>query len=368
MSDFISTPTNQANINTDEFQRILSEMASIAGSDVSTSLFFLPNKLEGVLEFLSYTCDANNLQRAQNCFSDAGYQIPLGLDAFIYASGGSSSSQIFVPTTLNDNTKSAISLYGGDFVEVQGWTIILVANNVHTLHVSGEDIYSPLRILEVIFHATECIYPVAISNSFAHTVYGKGHTFQNVGGTNHVGRLTEISIVPHNVEVVKDDIIWRTIMQTSFAFRMNTFVIPRVSNKNAGEIRNGKNRNGALTEENSKIKNDWSDTIIALDSRPVVDIGGGKTNPGLRVGDAAAIMRCVHKELGDPATAVAGCTGQIRTTVESLKESVENVEMKPFLMLKPEFIEQGAQLLSLSGGEYYDKETGGISVFVLTSS
>jgi hypothetical protein len=361
MADFISKPRYQVDSNNvADFKRLLSELSLVAKSGVSeTHLFFLPNKLEGLLEFLSYTCDADNLHRAQYCFKDAGFPIPADLNAFIYASGGSSSSQIFVPTALNDNTKQLILSYGGEFVEVQGWTIVLIANNVN--NIGGTDMYSPLKVLEFIFDTTEGKYPAAISNSFAHTVYGKGHTFQKVGGISHVGKLSDLSIEPHYLEVIKDDIIWKTMMQTSLAFRENTVVIPRVSNKNAE-----KNMNGSLTEENSKIKNDWSDTVCAFDGvRSVVDIGGGKTNPGLEAGDAAAIMRSVHKELGDPAMGVAGCTGKIRTTVLSLKDSVENVEMMPFLMLKPEFLEKGVELLSVSGGEYYDKESATISVFVL---
>jgi len=355
MADFISKSAFTIN-DTDDFQRILSDMASIAGSE--TRIFFLPNKLEGLLEFLSYTGDGDNMSRAQGQFKEAGILLPAGLDNFIYASCGSSSSQIFAPVLLNDNAKNQILLYGGIYVEVQGWTIVLVANNVNCI--GDENVYSPLKILELIFDSTDGKYPISISNAISHTVYGKGHTFQKLGGESHTARLSEICEEPYNAEVIKDEIIWETLQKTSRAFRANTIVIPRVSNKNAG-----KNMNGALTEENSKIKNDWSDTIIALDSRPVVDIGGGKTNTGLRTGDAAAIMRSIHKELADPATAVAGCTGQIRTTVVSIKDSVKNVELMPFLMLKPTFLEQGVQLLSLSGDEYYDKESGAITVFVL---
>jgi hypothetical protein len=359
MADFISKTA--FTINDTDFQRILSEMASIVGSE--HCVFFLPNKLEGLLEFLSYTGDSDNMTRAQGQFKEAGILLPAGLDKFIYASCGSSSSQIFAPVLLNDNVKNQILLYGGLYVEVQGWTIVLVANNVNCI--GDENVYSPLKILELIFDSTDSKYPISISNAISHTVYGKGHTFQKLGGASHTARLSEICEEPYNAEVIKDEIIWETLQKTSRAFRANTIVIPRVSNKNAGKNMNGKNVNGALTEENSKIKNDWSDTIIALDSRPVVDIGGGKTNTGLRTSDAAAIMRAIHKEMADPVSAVAGCTGQIRTTVVSMKDSVKNVELMPFLMLKPEFVGQGAELLSVSGGEYYDKESGAITVFVL---
>jgi len=270
--------------------------------------YFLKNEIEGRAELASYLEDTGNIGRLNKFFQEHGIATKT-VNECVYGSIGSSSSQIFVPSTLDakniDNAK-VVNIV----IERKPWSVVLVSDNV----VDGK--YIVFDVLQKIYGATQI--PIAISNAIAHAFYGKDKTYKaiNSGSSNFSATLKELKdiitglIATENQTIKKQNLSvlngFKTFTEredVTDTFLSNTVVIPRIKVDMEG-----------LQYKDCTVQNGWT-SVLSISGKKLVDIGGGKTNPGYESNNAATIIAAVNKENNEGGIAVL--TGKIRSDVET---------------------------------------------------
>lgn len=324
--------------------------------------YFLPNEAEGRAELASYLGDANNLSCINNAFINSGIITTAltNLNQCVYGSIGSSSSQIFVPSM------NLASIVETEFVKKilltisgQSWTIILISDNKKV---------NIFDILQLIY--TNTTFPIAISNSIAHSFYGYNLSnielvrdrppsetpmtdpkvalslfdltlveYENINAKRTAE--AEAAVAAETNSIKKEKIMadlkkitlntgeYAKIQAITTVFLKNTVVIPRFNNKQMPNF------------SNYTINNGWTG-VLTIEGKELKDVGGGKTNPGLDDdNNITKIISGVKGEVVDKEktfipNAVAVLTGKIRSLVEtegksctSLKES-DNIKIKSY--------------------------------------
>jgi len=295
-------------------------------------MYFLKNEIEGRAELASYLEDKQNIARLNRFFSEHNI-FDKKVTECIYGSIGSSSSQIFVPSTLDQITNANVVHID---IGAEKWSVVLVPDNV------VDSKYIVFDILHELYEKTN--KPIAISNAIAHAFYGKDQTYKNINATscNFSTTLKEL-----NADIIKlIDNEEKTAKKMNLSvlqglqrfttdltpqideFLQNVVVIPRIKTSMTG-----------LTYDQCTVQNGWT-SVLTIPGKTLVDIGGGKTNAGFKLDDAGKIIEAVNKELKNKATDIAVLTGQIRSAVEKSESSCTTIKQSSDIVAKPEYREK----------------------------
>ena len=275
----------------------LLEAISKHPKNTGKNIYFIPNDVEGRGELGSYLGNENNKDVIKKVLEENSKDGDINNS--IYASVGSSSTQMFIPRVLDENLCNDLkSKYDTKCDVVDKWTILLVPDNFFR----GKGNFVPLIVLQSISEKNPELN-ILIGNSFSHLAYGyeKRYTQDKISDTlfnlkNNIASGTfykddKKKIVLDTIQNIKD-------------FANKVIVAPRIKGK-------------------ERIENGWNLTLSLPDNTKFVDFGGGKTN---QLYDDYITSKIDASGTADKffeiiANNVAGCTGVIRADIEKMVNS-----------------------------------------------
>lgn len=301
--------------------KVISEHPKYTGN-----IYFIPNNVEGRGELGSYLGNQKNNDvivkvLEENKIEDGN------INNSIYASVGSSSTQMFIPQLLDEKLCDDLTKdYGTKCDVVDKWTILLVPDNFF----GGN--FVPLLVLKSISEKNPELN-ILIGNSFSHLAYGyeKKYNFDKISDNlfNLQKNINSGGFYDPNKKEIVSKTLNTIINGGGEGFAKKVIVAPRI--KNAERIENG-----------------WNLTLSLPNNTKFVDFGGGKTNKlyddyitsKINANEAAYnFLKIIEDGLKKNQNDGAGCTGVIRAEIEKMVNSKEckYISVVPGLTVNSEY-------------------------------